>query len=158
MRTRARGALEAAERAFDAVADDPLSAEAAALQLLSEDSGGQEAASVALHTVGLAARETGRLGIARKRLKKAIAIAELGGLKERAIRARLSLALVLLQDGHPEAALSELALAALDVPAQLRGQVLVQQALLHIRMGRFDDALDDSSRALPLLRRLPGTA
>ena len=133
--------------------DYPLRAEAAALELLGEAAVGEEATSLALHTAGLVARETGRLSIARRRLRRAIAVAEAGGLRHRMTQARLSLALVLLQDGKPTAALAELDLASTGAPQQLRGQVLAQQALVHIRLGRFDAALDDSRRALPLLRR-----
>ena len=61
--------------------------------------------------------------------------------------------LVLLQGGDPAAALSELDYAAEKAPRELRGQVLVQRALVHIRLGRFEQALDDSRRALPMLRR-----
>ena len=145
--------LDAAERALAAVADDPLRAEAAALAVLSDRGVEAEAASVANRTVGLAARETGRLSAARRRLRRAIAIAEAGRLDVRAFEARLSLVLVLLQGGYPDAALAELDRAAERTPRELRGQVLVQRALIHIRVGHFEEALDDSRRALPLLRR-----
>ena len=65
----------------------------------------------------------------------------------------MSLVLALLQAGYPDAALTELDRAAERAPRELRGQVLVQRALIHIRVGRFEEALDDSRRALPLLRR-----
>jgi tetratricopeptide (TPR) repeat protein len=108
---------------------------------------------VAHRTVGLVARETGRLSAARHRLRRAIAVAEAGKLDTRATEARLSLVLALLQGGYPDAALIELDRAAERAPRELRGQVLVQRALVHIRVGRFEEALDDSRRALPLLRR-----
>jgi len=152
-RPSARGSLEEAERALAAVVDHPLQAEAAALRVLSGRGVEPEAAAVARHAVGLVARETGRLSAARRSLRRAIAIAESEDLGARAAEARLSLVLVLLQDGSPEAALSELELAAARVPGRLRGQILVQRALVHIRVGRFDEALEDSRRALPLLRR-----
>jgi tetratricopeptide (TPR) repeat protein len=152
-RPSARGSIEDAERALAAVVDYPLEAEAAALRVLSDPGVEPETASVAQHAVGLAARETGRLSAAGRRLRRAIAIAESAGLGARAAEARLSLVLVLLQAGYPEAALSELDLAGEQAPSRLRGQVLVQSALIHIRIGRFDDALDESRRALPLLRR-----
>jgi len=148
-----RASLDAAERALAAVANYPLQAEAAALEVLSDHHVEPEAASVAQRTVGLVARETGRLSAARRRLLRAIAIAESGNLAVRAVEARLSLVLVLLQGGYPEAALAELDRATERAPREMRGQVLVQRALTHIRMGRFDQALDDSRRALPLLRR-----
>ena len=72
----------------------------------------------------------------------------------RAIEARLSLVLVLLQGGHPAAALVELDRAAEGAPRELRGQVLMQHAVIHIRIGLFEEALEDSRRALPLLRRV----
>ncbi len=145
--------LDAAERALAAVDNDPLWAEAAALAVISDPRADAEAASVAHRTVGLVARETGRLGVARHRLRRAIAVAEAGNFDLRAIEARLSLVLALLQAGYPDAALTELDRAAERAPRELRGQVLVQRALIHIRVGRFEEALDDSRRALPLLRR-----
>ena len=123
------------------------------MAVLSDQAVEPEAASVAQRTVGLVARETGRPGAARRRLRQAITIAENSGLEARAVEARLSLVLVLLQGGDPAAALAELDHAAARAPSELRGQVLVQRALVHIRLGRFDQALDDSKRALPLLRR-----
>ena len=149
----ARGSLDAAERALASVAAHPLEAEAAALAVLSDHAVEPEAASVAQRTVGLVARETGRLSAARRRLRRAISIAESGGLEVRAAEARLSLVIVLLQGGDPEAALAELDRAASRAPGELQGQVLVQRALVHIRMGRFDEALEDSKRALPFIRR-----
>ena len=101
----ARGSLDAAERALASVAAYPLKAEAAALAVLSDHRVEPEAASVAQRTVGLVARETGRLGTARRRLRRAISIAESGGLQVRAVEARLSLVIVLLQGGDTEAAL-----------------------------------------------------
>ena len=154
MRSPSPGAsLDAAERALAAVVDYPSRAEAAALKVLSDEHVEAEAASVAERTVGLVAREAGHLSVARRRLARAIAIAESGGLEVRAVEARLSLALVLLQSGYPEAAQAELDKASERAPRVLSGQVLLQRALIHIRTGRFDEALDDSRRALPLLRR-----
>jgi len=152
-RSTAHASLDAAERALAAVADDPLRAEAAALEVLADRRVDAEAASVAHRTVGLVARETGRLSVARHRLRRAIAVAEAGKLEVRAIEARLSLVLALLQGGDPAAALIELDRAAEGAPRELRGQVLMQRALIHIRVGRFEEALGDSRRALPLLRR-----
>jgi tetratricopeptide (TPR) repeat protein len=86
-------------------------------------------------------------------LRKAIVIAESADLAGRAAEAQLSLALVLLQSGNPEAALVELDRAGAGAPKELRGQLLMQRALVHIRVGHFEQALDDSRSALPLLRR-----
>ena len=146
-RPAVNAALDAAERALAAVADDPLRAETAALAVLAGRDVDAEAASVAHRTVGLVARETGRLSAARQRLRRAIAVAEAGKLDARAVEARLSLVFTLLQGGYPDAALVELDRAAEQAPRDLRGQVLVQRALIHLRVGRFDDALDDSRRA-----------
>jgi hypothetical protein len=111
-RPTANASLDAAERALAAVADDPLRAQAAALAVLSARGVDAEAASVAHRTVGLVARETGRLSAARHRLRRAIAVAEAGKLDTRATEARLSLVLALLQGGYPDAALIELDRAA----------------------------------------------
>ena len=148
----ARGLLYEAERALASVAKYPLQAEAAALEVIADKASEPEAASVAERTLGLVARETGHLGTARRRLLRAIAIAEEAGLQARAVEARLSLVLVLLQGGYPEVALAELDGATERAPKGLRGQILVQRALVHIRMGHFDSALEESRHALPLLR------
>ena len=87
-RPTVNASLDAAERALAAVADDPLWAEAAALAVLSDRGVDAEAASVAHRTVGLVARETGRLSTAWRRLRRAIAVAEAGKLDLRAIEAR----------------------------------------------------------------------
>ena len=149
----ARATLEEAERALAAVPDDPLKARLAALVVLADRSLGAEAASVAERTVGLVERETGRLSEAGRRFRRAIAIADAGGLAIRSVQARMSLALVLLQGGDPELALAELDRATEDAPRDMRGQLYAQRALIHIRVGRFDEALEDSRRALPLVRR-----
>ena len=140
-RPTANTSLDAAERALAAVVDDPLRAEAAALAVLSDRGVDAEAASVAHRTVGLVARETGRLSVARQRLRRAIAVAEAGKLDVRATEARLSLVLALLQGGYPDAALTELDHAAEQAPRELRGQVFLQRALIHIRVGRFEEAI-----------------
>lgn len=145
--------LDAVERALSKVAHDPLRAEAAALAVLSGPDVEGEAASVAHRTIGLAARETGRLSAARSRLRRAVAIAEAELLDVRAVEARLSLPLTLLQSGDSTAALDELDRAASQAPRELRGQVFLQRALMHLRLDRFEEALEDSRRALPLLRR-----
>ncbi|MGD1011471.1 MAG: CHAT domain-containing tetratricopeptide repeat protein [Acidimicrobiales bacterium] len=145
--------LAAAERALATVADDPLRAEAAARAVLSDRDVDNEAASVAQRTIGLAARETGRLSAARSRLRRALALAEAGRLDVRAVEARLSLALALLQSGDAESALGELDKAAAQATRELRGQVFLQRALMYLRLDRFDEALQESRRALPVLRR-----
>ena len=147
-------ALERAERALATVPDDPLRARSAALGVLSDRALEAEAASVAERTVGLVERETGSLAEARRRFRRAIAIADSGGLAVRSVQARLSLVLVLLQEGDPELALTELDRATQQAPRDIRGQLYGQRALVHIRVGRFDEALDDSRRALPLVRRV----
>ena len=147
-------ALERAERALATVPDDPLRARSAALGVLSDRALEAEAASVAERTVGLVERETGSLVEARRRFRRAIAIADSGGLAVRSVQARLSLVLVLLQEGDPELALTELDRATQQAPRDMRGQLYGQRALVHIRVGRFDEALDDSRRALPLVRRV----
>ncbi len=148
-----RSALREAELALATIPDDPLKARSAALVLLSDPRLGAEAASVAERTVGLVERETGHLHEARRRLRRAIAIAEAGGFAPRAVQARMSLVLVLLQAGDSDLALAELDRAAEQAPRDMRGQLYGQRALVHIRVGRLVEALDDSRRALPLLRR-----
>ena len=58
------------------------------------------------------------------------------------------------KEGDPALALSELDRATDKAPRDMRGQLYAQRALIHIRVGRFDEALDDSRSALPLVRRV----
>lgn len=146
-------ALEAAERALASVPVDPNAAKVAALELLTTSALDPESASIAERTVGLVERDVGHLAEARRRMRRAISIAEVAGLAERAAQARISLAHILLQAGEPSTALAELEYAAAHAPRTLLGPVFAQQALILIRAGRFDEALDASRRALPLLRR-----
>lgn len=146
-------ALRDAEIALANVPGDPLKARAAALVVLSDPRVGAEAASVAERTIGLVDRETGRLNEAGRRFRRAISIADAGGFGIRAAEARMGLVLVLLQEGDPDLALSELDLATKQAPRDMRGQMYGQRALIYIRVGRFEEALADSRRALPLLRR-----
>jgi hypothetical protein len=146
-------ALAAAERALAAVPDDPVRARNEAILVLGDRRLDPEAATIAMRTVGLVDRDTGRLSDARRRFRRAIDIAERAGLPYRAAQARTSLALVLLQTGDPEAALAELDLAAAQAPRQVRGAVLQQRALVLVRIGRLDEALEASRVALSYARR-----
>ena len=113
--------------------------------MLADRSAGAEAASVAHRTVGLVARETGfRVpgGIACGAL---LLLPRRGSWTFARFEARLSLALVLLQGGYPAAALVELDRAAEGAPRELRGQVLMQRAVIHIRIGRFEEALETAA-------------
>ena len=145
--------LQEAERALAAVADDPLGARSAALAVLAGRNLQAEVASVAEHAVGLVDRDVGHLSQARRRFRRAIALAEAEGLEHRSAQARLSLALLLLQEGNSALALAELDLVSRQIPRDMRGQFYGQRALVNLRVGRFEQALKDSQRALPLLRR-----
>ena len=68
-------------------------------------------------------------------------------------QARTSLALVLLQVGDPDGALHQLDLAFKLAPAAIGGTVLQQRALVLVRLGRLDEALQASREALVRLRR-----
>lgn len=134
--------------------DDPVRARSEAILVLSRRPVGAEAASVALRVVGLVERERGRLSEAGRRLRRSIEIAESAGLTFRAAQARGSLALVLLQSGDPAAALLEIERASNQAPVEARGTVLQQRAIVLMRLGRLDEALDVSRQALVHLRRV----
>jgi hypothetical protein len=116
-------------------------------------SGDTATACDALHALGLAARETGELAEAATHLRSAIDLATVGGFVARAVRARTSLALVLLYLGATGQALEQTDLATDSAQGTELGLVLHQRALILQRLGRPAEAHACYRRALRIFRR-----
>jgi tetratricopeptide (TPR) repeat protein len=140
--------LAAAERALGQAVADPQSALDAALGLLANQPG-PETAAVAARAAGVAELHLGRRSAARQRLSSARDAAVAHGLGNRAAELQLALAVALLQDELPLQALHEMdcALERAEDSATL-GKVQSQRATILMRVGRTEEALDQSVSAL----------
>lgn len=144
--------LEQAEHAAALAHSDPAAARRMAEAVLDTEDVGPEARATALWACGLAARETEHLDEAHRYFGDAIEVADAAGLAARGARARLSWALVLVYRGDTDAAVAALEQARPHLVGVETGHCDLQQALVMLRLGRLDEALDLSLRALPVLR------
>lgn len=145
-------ALAEAEGALRLAALEPRRAIAQAESLLRQRGLGAESTSVAERALGIALRELLDVAGAARHLRRAVRVAESGGLPARAGEARLSLALELLQQGRPKLALRELDLAG-ETLGDGHAQVHNQLVLVYVRLGRYQVALAAASRALAIAER-----
>ncbi|GAA3733638.1 CHAT domain-containing protein [Plantactinospora mayteni] len=153
---RPSGAARAgADEALELVGRDPrtalTSADAAVLAARREGDG--VAVAVAHRAAGLALRELNDLGAAQRRARAAVAAAVRAGAEQVAAQARMSLALVLLDQGRTRAALAAADRAALALRGLPAAQLKCQKALILQRTGRLEEALATFAEALPVLRR-----
>ncbi|HET9443429.1 MAG TPA: hypothetical protein VFO65_08900, partial [Acidimicrobiales bacterium] len=144
--------LERATSAVELARANPVSAMRMAEGVLDAPGLDAETEATALWAAGLAERELDALDSAHARFRSAVAIAEASGLAAHAARIRLSLALVLVYQGRTDAALVEIDGARPLLQGAEAGLCDVQHALIMTRLGRLDEALAHSLRALPLLR------
>lgn len=114
--------------------------------------GDLEAQSVGARALGLVAKEESDLPEARRHLTAAISLAESAGTRTRAAEARMSLALVLANQGRVAAALEELRLAEEAFTGKDKARLRVQRALILQHQDRIEEALSDYRQALPALR------
>ncbi|MEV0619232.1 CHAT domain-containing tetratricopeptide repeat protein [Nonomuraea sp. NPDC050404] len=114
-----------------------------------------EAEVMALRSLGLAARELGDLDSAEQHLREAIAIR--GAPAERTAQARLSLVTVRTERGHPLQALRVAALAWAYLSPLDRAKLDTQRAVALAHLGRHQEAVASSDRALQTLSTAPGT-
>lgn len=114
---------------------------------------GPEIASMIERALGLIVmtRAQGDTSVAARHFNTAIAIAEQGGFRRRAGQARMSLAFLLFLLGDTEAALATTAAAELDLDGMDEARLVAQRALILSRIGRYEEALQDFGRALPVL-------
>ena len=146
------GALADAEEALRLAALDPRGALRLATRALAQPGHGAEAGSVAERALGIAHRELLDVPSARRHLRRAVRLAERADLPVRAGEARLSLALELLHDGRPRAALRELD-AASGLVGDAHAQVHNQLAAVYARLGRYVVARVAATRALAIAER-----
>ncbi|WP_043614484.1 CHAT domain-containing protein [Nonomuraea candida] len=114
-----------------------------------------EAEAMALRALGLAARELGDLDSAEEHLRAAIAVRQAPA--ERIAQARLSLVTVRTERGHPLQALRVAALAWAYLSPLDRAKLDTQRAVALARLGRHQEAVASSDRALRTLVTAPGT-
>ena len=144
--------LEHADEAVRLASADARAARSLAASVLSSDAD-LEASSAAERALGLAAIEFGDADAAVAHLRRAVALAEEGGLARRAGEARMSLSWALTQRGTIAEALVEADRALPALAGSDRARMLAQRATILQRLGRFGESLEGYRRALSALRR-----
>jgi tetratricopeptide (TPR) repeat protein len=114
-------------------------------------------ASLAHHAVGIVLRDRGDLPGAIAELRKGVRLARESGLPEREVDVQASLGLALAWTGRSQQGLALLDRAVESSRGGMTGRVLVRRADVLYDMGRFHNAHQDLSRALPYLRRVGDT-
>ncbi|HZD24341.1 MAG TPA: CHAT domain-containing tetratricopeptide repeat protein [Acidimicrobiia bacterium] len=137
----------------DAVQDDPERVRGSAKRVLEAGSLDPEMEATALWALGLAARQLNDLGDSEEALKKGLRITLNDNLSRLNGQIRTSLSLVLLYQGHTQAALDEAQRATDHLNGGELAQTQMQIALIMQRLGRLDDALARYKIALRGLRR-----
>jgi hypothetical protein len=144
-------ALSLAEEAIEQAQRDPVRARTLALEALHD--GDPEVVSVAERALGVVARELSDPAEALRHLRRAIAVAERSGLRQRAGEARMTHGLVLLYAGRSAAARRELDRACDQLEGPERARAEAQRALVLQRLGDTDAALAAYRRAIAQLAR-----
>ena len=144
--------LEHADEAVRLVSADARAARRLAVSVLAE-AADAEAASTAERALGLAAIEFGDADAAVAHLRRAVSMAEAGGLVRREGEARMSLSWALTQQGTIGEALVEAERAVPALEGESRARMQMQRALILQRLGRFVEALEGYRRPLSAFRR-----
>jgi len=147
-------ALALAERAHDAVQEDPNLAAATADQALRQARAERnlDAEAAALHALGFAQYELGHAGAIRT-LRAAVRVAQRGGHLRRAAYARRTLAGSLAHAGRMRDALREIDAACAGSRGLDRARAEVVRLAVIGRTGTVPGSLAPAGRALRLLRR-----
>ena len=114
-------------------------------------------ASLAHQAMGIVLRERGDLPEAIAELRKGVRLARASGRPEREADVQASLGLALAVAGRSQQGLAVLDRALADARGDLAGQVLMRRARTLWDLGRFHEAHQDLSRALPYFRRAADT-
>lgn len=114
---------------------------------------GPYAASIAHQAIAIVLRDRGELGEAIAELRRARRLAEASGDASREVDVCATLGLTLAWAGRGHAGLAFLDRAVAGSGGGAAGRVLVRRAIAYYLLGRYDAALADLTRALPLLRR-----
>lgn len=143
-----------AGRALAVAGSDPARAAALSSALVARARADRDHAawSIAERALGLAAMHNKDLDAAIRHLRAAIAQARRCGSAHLAASARMTLAFAQSSRGRSRQGLREIETALVDLHGvdQARGQA--QRAVILFQLGRLDEALAESGRALPVLR------
>src|SRR5215469_9432645 len=114
-------------------------------------------ASLAHHAIGIVLRDHGDLPGAIAELRKGARLARASGTLEREVDVQATLGATLAWTGRTQQGLALLDHAVLASRGDAAGRVLMRRALVLWDLGRFHEAHQDLSRALPYLRRAGDT-
>jgi hypothetical protein len=110
-------------------------------------------ASIAHHAAAIVLRDRGDLAAAIRELRLALGLASDSGNADREADVRATLGVALAWAGRSRQGLAELDQAAAQARGVLAGRILLRRASVRHDLGRYEAALEDLMRALPLLRR-----
>ncbi len=114
-------------------------------------------ASLAHHAIGIVLRDHGNLAGAILELRKGLKLARASSKPEREADVQATLGVTLAWTGRSRQGLAVLDQAVGASSGGLVGRVLMRRALVLYEMGRFREAHEDLSRALPYFRRAGDT-
>ena len=114
-------------------------------------------ASLAHHAIGIVLRDRGNLPEAIAELRKGLRLARASGRPEREVDVQATLGLALAWSGRSQQGLAILNRAVTASRGDLTGRVLMRRASVLKDLGRFHEAHQDLSRALPYFRRTGDT-
>jgi CHAT domain-containing protein len=114
-------------------------------------------ASLAHQAIGIVLRDRGNLPGAIAELKKGLRLARASGQPEREVDVQATLGATLAWTGRSRQGLAILDRAVAASRGDLTGRVLMRRASVFVDLGRYHDAHQDLSRALPYFRRTGDT-
>ena len=114
-------------------------------------------ASLAHQAIGIVLRDRGNLPEAIAELKKGMRLARASGQPQREVDVQATLGVTLAWTGRSRQGLALLDRAVAASRGDLTGRVLMRRAFLFVYLGRYHDAHQDLSRALPYFRRTGDT-
>ncbi len=114
-------------------------------------------ASLAYHAIGIVLRDRGDLQRAIVALRSGVRLAHTSGKPEREADVQATLGITLAWTGRSRQGLAVLDRAVDASRGGPAGRVLYRRALVLYELGRFREAYEDLSRALPYLRRVRDT-
>jgi len=114
-------------------------------------------ASLAHHAIGIVLRDRGNLPEAIAELNKGVRQARASGRPEREVDVQATLGAALAWTGRSQQGLALLNRAVATSRGDLTGRVLMRRASVLKDLGRFHEAHQDLSRALPYFRRAGDT-
>ena len=114
-------------------------------------------ASLAHQAIGIVLRDRGNLPGAIAELKKGMRLARASGQPEREVDVQATLGVTLAWTGRSRQGLALLDRAVAASRGGLTGRVLMRRAFVFNDLGRFHEAHQDLSRALPYFRRTGDT-